>query len=50
MVLLILAGITIVYVLGDNVIFKLAQEAKDKMDKAKKVKNERRHCNINSSI
>ncbi|MCI9039275.1 MAG: hypothetical protein HFJ29_05335, partial [Clostridia bacterium] len=29
-VLLILAGITIMYVMGDNSIFKKAQEAKDK--------------------
>ncbi|MCI8363140.1 MAG: hypothetical protein HFJ41_08620, partial [Clostridia bacterium] len=34
-VLLILAGITIVYVFGENGIFKLAQEAKDKTEQAK---------------
>ena len=34
-VLLILAGITIVYVFGENGIFKLAQEAKDKTDQSK---------------
>ncbi|MCI9413128.1 MAG: hypothetical protein HFJ31_01215 [Clostridia bacterium] len=34
-VLLILAGITIVYVFGENGIFKLAQEAKDETDQAK---------------
>ena len=34
-VLLILAGITIVYVFGENGIFKLAQDAKDKTDQAK---------------
>ena len=34
MVLLILAGITIMYVMGDNSIFKLAQDAKDKTDQA----------------
>jgi len=33
-VLLILAGITIMYVMGDNSIFKLAQDAKDKTDQA----------------
>lgn len=33
-VLLILAGITIVYVLGDNGIFKLAQDAKNKTEEA----------------
>ncbi len=32
---MILAGITIVYVFGENGIFKLAQEAKDKTDQAK---------------
>ncbi|MCI9246015.1 MAG: hypothetical protein HFJ30_02590 [Clostridia bacterium] len=35
MVLLILAGITITYVMGDNSIFKLAQDAKDKTEQAK---------------
>ena len=35
MVLLILAGITIIYVMGDNSIFKLAQDAKDKTEQAK---------------
>lgn len=34
-VLLILAGITITYVLGDNSIFKLAQDAKNKTEEAK---------------
>ena len=34
-VLLILAGITIVYVFGENGVFKLAQEAKDKTEQAK---------------
>ena len=34
-VLLILAGITIVYVFGDNGIFKLAQEAKNKTEEGK---------------
>ena len=33
-VLLILAGITIMYVMGDNSIFKKAQEAKDKTEQA----------------
>ena len=33
-VLLILAGITITYVLGDNSIFKLAQDAKNKTEEA----------------
>ena len=35
-VLLILAGITLVYVFGDNSIFELAQDAKGKTDQAKK--------------
>ena len=34
-VLLILAGITLTYVFGENGIFKLAQDAKDKTDQAK---------------
>ena len=34
MVLLILAGITITYVMGDNSIIKKAQETKNKMDEA----------------
>ena len=37
-VLLILAGITITYVLGDNSIFKLAQDAKNKTEEA--IRNE----------
>lgn len=37
-VLLILAGITITYVLGENSIFKLAQEAKNKTEEA--IRNE----------
>lgn len=37
-ILLILAGITITYVLGDNSIFKLAQEAKNKTEEA--IRNE----------
>ena len=40
MVLLILAGITIVYVFGDNGIFKLAQEAKDKTEQGKNEEQE----------
>ena len=39
-VLLILAGITIVYVFGDNGIFKLAQEAKDKTEQGKNEEQE----------
>jgi len=42
-VLLILAGITIMYVMGDNSIFKLAQEAKDKTDQA--IKDEKEYFN-----
>ena len=34
-VLLILAGITLTYVFGENGIFKLVQDAKDKTDQAK---------------
>ena len=37
-VLLILAGITLTYVLGDNSIFKLAQDAKNKTEEA--IRNE----------
>ena len=37
-VLLILAGITIMYTMGDNSIFKKAQEAKNKTEEA--IKNE----------
>lgn len=37
-ILLILAGITLMYVLGDNSIFKLAQDAKNKIDDA--IRNE----------
>ncbi len=42
-VLLILAGITIMYTMGDNSIFKKAQEAKDKTEEA--VKNEQEYMN-----
>ncbi len=42
-VLLILAGITIMYTMGDNSIFGKAQEAKEKTAEA--VKNEREHMN-----
>ena len=40
-VLLILAGITIMYTMGDNSIFKKAQEAKEKTDQA--IKNEQNY-------
>ena len=42
-VLLILAGITIMYTMGENSIFKKAQEAKDKTENA--VKNEQEYMN-----
>ena len=42
-VLLILAGITITYVLGDNNIFKLAQDAKNKMEEA--IQNDQENFN-----
>ena len=42
-VLLILAGITIMYVMGDNSIFKKAQEAKDKTEQA--IKDEKEYFN-----
>ncbi len=42
-VLLILAGITIMYTMGDNSIFKKAQEAKDKTNQA--IKNEQEYMN-----
>ena len=42
-VLLILAGITIMYTMGENSIFKKAQEAKDKTDQA--IKNEQEYFN-----
>ena len=42
-VLLILAGITIMYTMGENSIFKKAQEAKDKTAEA--VKNEQEYMN-----
>jgi len=42
-VLLILAGITITYVMGDNSIFKKAQEAKNKTDEA--MQNEQEYLN-----
>ena len=42
-VLLILAGITIMYTMGDNSIFKKAQEAKDKTDQA--IKDEQEYFN-----
>ena len=43
-VLLILAGITIMYTMGDNSIFKKAQEAKNKTEEA--VKNEQEYMNL----
>lgn len=42
-VLLILAGITIMYVMGDNSIFKLAQDAKNKTEQA--IQNEQEDFN-----
>ena len=42
-VLLILAGITIMYVMGDNSIFQKAQNAKEKTDEA--IKNEQQYMN-----
>lgn len=42
-VLLILAGITIMYAIGDNSIFRKAQESKDKTDKA--MEDEKEHFN-----
>ena len=42
-VLLILAGITIMYTMGDNSIFKKAQEAKNKTEDA--IKNEQEYMN-----
>ncbi len=42
-VLLILAGITIMYTMGENSIFKKAQEAKNKTDEA--IKNEQEYMN-----
>ncbi len=42
-VLLILAGITIMYTIGENSIFKKAQEAKDKTEEA--IKNEQEYMN-----
>ena len=42
-VLLILAGITIMYTMGDNSIFKKAQEAKNKTEEA--IKNEQEYMN-----
>ena len=42
-VLLILAGITLVYVFGDNGVFKLAQEAKNKTEEA--IDNEKGYMN-----
>lgn len=42
-VLLILAGITIMYTMGENSIFKKAQEAKDKTNQA--IKNEQEYMN-----
>jgi len=42
-VLLILAGITIMYTMGENGIFKKAQEAKDKTEDA--IKNEQEYMN-----
>ena len=42
-VLLILAGITIMYTMGDNSIFKKSQEAKNKTDEA--IKNEQEYMN-----
>ena len=42
-VLLILAGITITYVMGDNSIFKKAQEAKNKTEEA--MQNEQEYLN-----
>jgi len=42
-VLLILAGITITYVMGDNSIFKTAQEAKNKTEEA--MQNEQEYLN-----
>ena len=42
-VLLILAGITIMYVMGDNSIFKKAQEAKNKTEEA--MQNEQEYLN-----
>jgi hypothetical protein len=42
-VLLILAGITIMYVMGDNSIFKKAQDAKNKTDQA--IKDEQEYFN-----
>jgi hypothetical protein len=42
-VLLILAGITIMYVMGENSIFQKAQDAKDRTDEA--IKNEQEYFN-----
>ena len=42
-ILLILSGITIMYTIGDNSIFKKAQEAKDKTENA--IKNEQEYMN-----
>ncbi|MCI9087366.1 MAG: type II secretion system protein, partial [Clostridia bacterium] len=42
-VLLILAGITIMYTMGENSIFKKAQEAKNKTAEA--IKNEQEYMN-----
>ncbi|MCI9087916.1 MAG: hypothetical protein HFJ32_05145, partial [Clostridia bacterium] len=42
-VLLILAGITIMYTMGENSIFKKAQDAKDKTAEA--IKNEQEYMN-----
>ncbi len=48
-VLLILAGITIIYVFGENGIFKLAQDAKDQTEQAKKDEQEYFN-NVNDTI
>ncbi len=47
-VLLILAGITIMYTMGDNSIFKKAQEAKNKTEEA--IKNEQEYMNLIDNI
>jgi len=53
-VLLILAGITITYVMGDNSIFKKAQEAKLKTDivnwKETRSKTKNRYCKLEGKI
>ncbi len=47
-VLLILAGITIMYTMGENSIFKKAQEAKNKTEEA--IKNEQEYMNLIDNI